>query len=279
MKPCTPALRDHLAAETTRLATLWRITRRDGVVMGYTDHDADIAHGGLTYKAASGFTPGSVASAAGPAVDDLEVQSVLDADDIAEDDLLNGVYDGALVEIMLVDHADPDRGMLPLRKGRLGEVRVSGQVFVAEVRGMTEAFSRNLGQLYSPICRGDLGDGRCRIGIAAHSVTGTVTGVTDRRSFADSGRDEAAGWFDHGLLTWTEGANAGLAMEVKSFADGAFALFLPMRHDIAIGDQFRVRAGCDKRFETCRDKFGNALNFQGEPHVPGFDFLWEAAGR
>ena len=37
---------------------------------------------------------------------------------------------------------------------------------------------------------------------------------------------------------------------------------------------------CDKRFETCRDVFGNAANFRGFPDVPGDAFLtvWPQAG-
>ena len=37
------------------------------------------------------------------------------------------------------------------------------------------------------------------------------------------------------------------------------------------GDTFTVTAGCDKRFETCRDRFANGANFRGFPHMPGTD--------
>ena len=35
----------------------------------------------------------------------------------------------------------------------------------------------------------------------------------------------------------------------------------------------RIEAGCDKRADTCRVKFGNFLNFRGFPHIPGEDWL------
>ena len=35
----------------------------------------------------------------------------------------------------------------------------------------------------------------------------------------------------------------------------------------------RLVAGCDKRFETCRLKFVNTLNFQGFPDVPEDDWM------
>lgn len=279
MKAISEALRGHLSGEVTTLATLWRLTRADGVTMGFTDHDGDIAFDGLTYGAASGFVPTAVAGSAGLAVDNLEIRSVLDSEEIHEGDLLAGVYDGAEVDVMLVNFADPAAGALHLRRGTLGEVRLSDAGFVAELRGMTEAFARIFGQVYTPGCRADLGDARCRVGLSAWTATGSVGEALDRQTFTDAARGEPAGWFDGGLLTWTSGANAGARMEVRRFAAGLFTLFLPMPRDVAPGDQYTVVAGCDKRFATCRDKFGNAVNFQGEPHVPGNDFLIAAAGR
>jgi uncharacterized phage protein (TIGR02218 family) len=44
-----------------------------------------------------------------------------------------------------------------------------------------------------------------------------------------------------------------------------------------VGDAFRIAAGCDKRFSTCREKFANAVNFRGFPHMPGNDFVLRVA--
>jgi hypothetical protein len=48
---------------------------------------------------------------------------------------------------------------------------------------------------------------------------------------------------------------------------------------IAIGDTFVIRAGCDKRLETCRAKFTNVVNFRGFPHIPGQDAVIRYASR
>ncbi len=279
MKAVSDELKAHLARPVTALATLWRITRRDGVVQGFTDHDRDIVVGGLTYRAAGGFTPTTVESGAEMAVDNLEIEAVLSSEAIGEDDLLAGRYDGARVDVFAVAHDEPAAGMLHLRRGTIGEVRLGGTGFVAEVRGLAQALARPVNGVYSAACRADLGDGRCRVPLAAATVEGAVTAVTDARVFTDSARTEAEGWFAHGVLTWTSGANAGRAMEVRDFALGTFTLYLPMPGAVAVGDAYRVHAGCDRRFETCRDRFGNAVNFQGEPHVPGMDFLMAPARR
>ncbi len=41
----------------------------------------------------------------------------------------------------------------------------------------------------------------------------------------------------------------------------------------APGDAFDAVAGCDKSFATCRDRFGNAVNFRGFPFTPGESWL------
>ena len=39
------------------------------------------------------------------------------------------------------------------------------------------------------------------------------------------------------------------------------------------GDLVRIEAGCGRREDTCQLKFGNFINFQGFPHIPGEDWL------
>ena len=50
MKSIPGALQAHYETGSTTLAILWKLTRRDGQVYGFTDHDEDIAYGGLTYR-------------------------------------------------------------------------------------------------------------------------------------------------------------------------------------------------------------------------------------
>ena len=56
MKTLPPALATHVAGGLTTLCRCWRVDRRDGVVMGFTDFDRDLVFDAVTYKAASGFT-------------------------------------------------------------------------------------------------------------------------------------------------------------------------------------------------------------------------------
>jgi hypothetical protein len=75
-KIISPAMRTHLDEETTRLAAIWRITRKDGQQFFFTDHDRDIVFGGDTYRADAGFARTAIRSDAGFAVDNLDLVGV-----------------------------------------------------------------------------------------------------------------------------------------------------------------------------------------------------------
>ncbi|MGE0252403.1 MAG: DUF2163 domain-containing protein [Dongiaceae bacterium] len=272
MKTAGSPLATHIAGETTTLATCWKVTRRDGAIFGFTDFDKDLTVESLLYQARSGYTRSAIHTIANLAVDNLDIESAIDSETLSAADLRAGVWDGATVEIFLVNWANLANGQIILKRGTIGEVELKDTVFRAELRGLSQALSQQIVELYTPDCRADLGDARCKVNLAALTVTGALTAVTDRRSFADSARGESVNYWNGGLLTWTSGANVGRKMEVKAFGSGGtFTLFLPMPSTVAIGDNYSLRPGCDKKFSTCKDRYNNVRNFRGEPNVPGND--------
>jgi uncharacterized phage protein (TIGR02218 family) len=278
VKSVSANLASHLAGEVTTLATCWKVTRTDGVIFGFTDHVANLIVSAQLYQAATGYTPSAVVSSADLAVDNLEVTGVLDAATITEADLLAGVWDYALVEIFRVNYNAVADGVLWLRKGRLGQVKVNRASFAAELRGLAQALQQTIGEVYTASCRADLGDARCGVNLATYTVTGSATGVTSNAVFGDSSRTEATGYFDGGKLTWTSGPNNGKSMEVKSWngATKTFTLALPMVGTVASGNAYSVYPGCKKRLVTdCKTKFSNVVNFRGEPYVPGEEAQWQ----
>ncbi|MER2520939.1 MAG: DUF2163 domain-containing protein [Bdellovibrionales bacterium] len=271
MKTATTQLAAHIAGEATTLATCWKVTRKDGLVLGFTDHDQDLTVDSLLYQASTGYTRSAIHGIADLSVDNLDIESALNSDTLDAADLRAGLWDGAEVEIFLVNWATLTQGKIILKRGTIGQVELRDAVFKAELRGLTQALSQQIVELYTPDCRADLGDARCKISLAALTVTDSVTAASDQRGFTDTARTEADGYWSGGLVTWTSGANAGRKMEIRSYATHAFALFLPMPGVIAVGDTYSLQPGCDKSFATCKARYNNAVNFRGEPHVPGTD--------
>ena len=283
MKELSAGLAAHLASGATTLCWCWRLTRRDGGRLGFTDHDRDLAFDGTAFEAAAGFTASEMRDAVGLAVDNMEVESALSSARLEEEDILGGLYDDAVVEIFRVDWQAPDNRVL-MRTGSLGEVRRNGLAFAAEVRGLSHYLQQPSGRLYQFGCDADLGDSRCKVDLAAATLrgAGTIAGVTTPRLITASGLAAfASDWFTRGLLTFTSGVNTGRAFEVKrhTVAVGTVTIELwqePTRLPVA-GDAFVITAGCDKQLTTCAAKFANIANFRGFPHMPGNDFITTVA--
>ena len=185
------------------LATCWILTRKDGVKLGFTNHDAALTVEGVACEAASGWTAGAADAELGLKPGTATAVGALDSAAIAEADITAGLYDGAAVEAWRVDWSAPESRIL-LWRGTVSRLVREGQGFTAEIDGPLGALNRVVGRTYGKLCDAVLGDGRCRVDLADPRFAG---------------------------------------------------------------------AACDKRWSTCTGVFGNGLNFQGFPDIPGDDFL------
>lgn len=268
MKSVSAGLNTHIQGETTTMATCFKVTRRDGTVLGFTTHTSDLVVDGVTYVAdTSSYVPSNVKSGSDMSVDNVSLQALLDSVGITASDLNGGKYDYAQVEIFEVNYTDLTQGKLKLRTGTLGEVSTGIISFEAELRGLTQHLQQTIGRVYQKRCDADFGDARCGINIALHTITGEVTAVTSARQFTASAVPTLRG----GLLTWTSGNNDGFEMEIESISGFVIVLALPMPYDIQVGDNFSAAAGCTKLLSTCRDTYNNVVNFRGFPTIPGND--------
>ncbi|MBK6466760.1 MAG: DUF2163 domain-containing protein [Rhodobacter sp.] len=274
------AMTTHLAGATTTLCRAWTVTRRDGVVLGFTDHDRDVEIDGVVHRAGSGLTARAIQQGTGLAVDNSEALGALTDAAISETDLAAGRYDGAEVRLWLANWADPSVRAL-LFRGSLGEVGRKGAEFRAELRGLSDALNQPVGLSYARGCSAVLGDSRCRFdltqpGYFSERILEGLERENRVFSFATFGGFDDR-WFEFGRVDVLTGAAAGLSGLVKSdrIKDGGrrIELWQGIRAALAAGDLVRFTVGCDKRSETCREKFANLLNFRGFPHIPGEDWL------
>lgn len=265
----------HIASGATTLCWCWTIRRRDETVLGFTDHDRALAFGEVTFSPAHGLDGGETADRLGPQTQTAEVLGVLHSDAITEDDILLGRYDGARVESWRVNWRDVSQREL-IRADTIGEIVREDGVFRAELRSGQHALNVPKGRIYQHLCDARLGDGRCKVNLDQPVYRGAavVTGIADGQSVTVSGLGGfAPGWFAHGRALWTAVRRAGVEDMVARHADGVLGFDRPVGDWVAVGDTLTVFAGCDRQFGTCKAKFGNGVNFQGFPHIPGTDFV------
>lgn len=268
---------DFLQQEVVTIALCWRLERRDGVALGFTTHDRDLAIGGLVYRAAPGMLPSEIVLTDGFDLDTLDVEGALTSDAITAADLKAGRWDGAAIRVFMVDWEAPEGETLHLARGALGEVSILGDAFEAELKGPTAMLDRPVVEQTSPECRASLGDRRCRVDLAARTRPTRIVAVhgEDEIEVADAAADSA---YSYGRLRWLSGPNSGLESAVMTSSGTMLKLRDPPAFPAAAGDLVELGEGCDKRLATCSTRFGNAENFRGEPHLPGIDLLTRYPG-
>lgn len=275
MRDLPPELAAHLAAEATTLCRCWALVRRDGLALGFTDHDRDLSFDGIQFRARTGVEAADASAELGFAVSGGDISGALTSDGLGEDDLAKGLFDDATVRVWIVNWQDVAQRVL-LEASVIGEVRRSDTSFVAELRGMAKGFDEERGRIYSSLCSADLGDARC--GYAVTPTLASITTTDGRIGFTCPALAAfTEGTFTGGRVTFTSGASLGFTSEVRqhSSAGGQVTILLwqAAPKTLQPGDTFSLTPGCDKRFATCETRFGNGLNFRGFPHMPGNDFV------
>ncbi len=258
------------------LALCWRVERCDGVTIGLTAHDRDLTVDGLVHRSAPGMTPSAVVRGDGLEADTMDVGGALTSSAIDEADLIAGRWDGARVAIFAVDWVT---GALhaALGEGRIGSVELSDRGFTAELRGASAALDRAVVETTSADCRAALGDTRCRIAMAGRRRMLRVVSVADLVVTVD-GEEPVANAYGGGVVRWIGGANGGLVSAVAGSAGATLTLHAVPAFFVAAGTLVEVIEGCDKTIATCVTRFGNAVNFRGEPNLPGMDLLTRYPG-
>lgn len=270
------SLQAKLESRATTFCHCWRLTRRDGVVMGFTDHDREISFGGVTFNANTGLSASQLETGVGLAPGTSEAAGALTNDSLKETDLLNGLYDGASVETWLVDWTDVDDRVL-LDVATIGEVRRGEAAFAAELRSAAHVFDQPRGRAFQRGCSADLGDPQCGVDLssAAFRTTGVVVAFAGGVMTLDLALSFQGNFFTGGALSFTSGANAGARLNVKSHRQtglrASVVLWTPPAGAVLPGDAATLTAGCDKSPSVCKAKFDNIENFRGFPHMPGND--------
>ncbi len=243
------ALIAHLQTGATTTCRAWRVTRKDGLVLGFTDHDLDLEFEDTVFRANSGLTPGMLQQSSGLAVDNTEVVGALSDGSITETDLRAGRFDGAAVTTWLLNWKNPEERMIRFR-GHFGEIQIAGGTFRVELRGLSDVLNQVRARVYQPSCSAVLGDGECRVdlGSASYSVETVIKSVGNPGEyFLPSQPGFSEGWFMWGKAQVLSGRAIGLVAAIRfdEERDGLRRIELMSNFDLVpeVGDDIRLLAG------------------------------------
>lgn len=271
---------ENMGAQSTRVwfsqpletvAIWWRLERRDGVTLGFTSHDRDLAFDGLVHRTAPGLVPSAIQRTADFEADSAEMAGALSHDSIREEDLAAGRFDGGSIAMGLVDWSTRER--VTLYVGTIGSVGHEGAGFSAELRSVKETLARQIVPRTAPTCRAEFCNEGCTLSANAFTHLAQLAEIS-----ADAGLVRVTGGpartlLAFGTLRWVDGLEAGLTRRIDAVDGDWLVLDRNTTGSIPIGTRLELREGCDHTLETCAQRFGNAANFQGEPFLPGNDLL------
>jgi uncharacterized phage protein (TIGR02218 family) len=261
--------------ELTSVALCWKIDRADGAGIALTSHDRAVSSEGVRHDPAPGMTPAAVTRSLGLQPPSGEVAGALSSAALEDEDLQLGRWDGARVRLTMCDWEEPGSAPIALLAGEIANVSLEGGSFSAELRGASAALDGPVCPATSAECRAEFGDAKCRVDLAGRTIVAQVIASDGGALILDTDVDER---FVLGRLRYLAGANCGLTTTILSAAGNSIELRDLPRGPIQSGCRVQLREGCDKRFETCVARFANAVNFRGEPHLPGTDLLTRYPG-
>jgi uncharacterized phage protein (TIGR02218 family) len=277
MRILPTTLSEKLDRGVTTLAHAWRLTRSDGEVVALTQHDHDLTFDGTLFKAATSFKSSDHERELGPGADRSALSGALDAQAISETDLKLGRWTGAKVEAFWVDWSNPT-DFIAMWVGNVGGATWRGGAYELDIVGVGAKLKTELGRVYARTCDASLGDARCKLDLqtGGRTLSASLTGLLSDRSFSMAlPAGKTASHFVGGQVTLTNGTAAGWTSAIVDIVISSSQWVVKLARAFPVmpetGNAVSLVMGCDKHFATCQSRFGNNLNFRGQPHMPGDD--------
>ena len=279
-----------------RLASIWQISRKDGVFIRLATTDKDVYFRGYRFLA-SGPSSSDLEQGEAVAESDFEITGMLDHENILETDLYDGKYDKAKIDQWVVDL---DRPWIWFRhhKWWIKQTTVWNGSFKADIVGVEKFLTIPIGRRYEKDCDKVLESLEC--GATSVSFTGTIASVpsTAGGTILSSTRDTAAmtitqgGGFptvaatgsdpiwSFGSVTFNDGPNTGIVKQIGFAAIDGTTMSIALAHEspfnFRVGDSITVVGGCDGTKSTCESVFENKVNFGGQPDMPDTSIMYES---
>lgn len=279
MRQASPQLIALLDADQFIMVDLYTITTIQGIEYCYTSYDVNLTVQGKEFRADGPIiSREGISASLGIEVDNLSItietnESTKFGEVPVAQAFHNGILDGARfkLERIFMDintPTDTSAGTLVLFEGRIVEPELNryeiNASVVSDVDNLKLQMPRNL---YTPGCLNTLFDGACGLLSADFAVNTTIgTNSTPSRILCELSQPQ--GWFTQGVVEFLEGVNIGIKRTVRLHESGVLLLTLPLLDIPEIGEAIRVYPGCDKRLDTCTNRFNNRARFRGAPFVP-----------
>ena len=239
----------------------------NGEKLRFTNYDSDIIIKERTYIANTILTYKSVEKNSELSKENNEIFGIINDTYFKQEDIIKGKLNNVYVEIFLINASDLNSDKLIINQGYINNIKITDNKFVANISSIQNKLNKKITYSFSQHCRAQFCDKKCALEEDNYTFHGMITKIISNNIFYDSKRNEENFYFNFGKITFLSGINSGLCFQIKNFIDNEIELISSHIYKLKIGDRYSIIAGCDKYFSSCTTKFGNALNFRGEPYI------------
>ena len=270
MKNTSNNLKQLLEKNYLKLVKCFKITLKNGEVIGLTEHSQDLIVDNLIYNSSYGFENNKNNFTIDLLNNNSEIVGLVDNNNIQINDILSGKFDNAKIEIFYIHLDDENLEKIHITTGNIASININDGKVNFIIDNILNVLDKTIGDIYSPLCRVQFCDHKCGLNINNYTFTSKITSVINDTEFLYDisiigVKDK--NYFKYGIITFTSGKNINQSMEIKQSFDNSIILNTKLNYPIIVGDIFKITVGCDKTISNCIHKFNNAINFRGEPHV------------
>ena len=261
------------------MADLYTIITVQNNVYRYTNYDFDLIVGGELYRSDGPIiSRDGITLSLGVEVDNLSITIDVTDEETFESLRIvqafhNGQMDGARfkLERIFMDASTPtdtSAGTIKLFEGWIIEPEFDRNTIQSSVASDLDELNVQMPRnLYQPSCSNTLFDHACGLNRENYALeTVIAAGSTASRILCDIHQPQ--GWFTQGVIEFLEGGNKGLKRTIRLHELDVLLLTLPLLENPEVGQRIKVYPGCDKRLETCQNRFNNFARFRGAPFIP-----------
>ena len=282
-------LRDYLlTARELYMAEIYKFTLKNGTQLLYTSLDDDIVYESNTYSKFR-IDRSSIKRVRGLEVDTLTLtiypsstEKIVNRNFIYA--VMRGDLDSASLLVRRVFYTawgGSEIGSKILFSGSVASVELERTKVEIQVKSYIELLNVVIPRrIYIPGCQNTLYDGICRLDINDYEFNSRVEGTGSTTKSINCNLTQETEYFDLGFLEFTSGDNIGEIRTIRSYTVGVVNLIVPLEFVPNSGDRFIIYPGCDKRIETCTNRFDNVSNYRGFPYIPQPEIvMYGGAGR
>lgn len=267
-------------------AEIFRITLKDGTIVRYTSHDANIVWGAETFIPLP-ISRSKIAYHSNMQVDNVTLNIGISGVTVGANNytipqlIAMGALRKASVEIYIVNWPTVTSSLFLFKGFTTGNISYNQGSMTLECNSELDKLNTLFPKIiYTELCQHEhfrTGTYACNLTKASYKVSGVVTSTNTTYTVGATAflfAAYASGYWTHGELIWTSGQNTGLSFSVKTHTDGYVALRAATPFPIQVLDEFDVYPGCDRTGATCATKYNNYANFFGFEYIPRTETLY-----